>query len=307
MPGSSVSGVPGRRGRSGCGKSNRANRRWGVAVALAAISASPTTVFAVPQRILVHGEPADERPTYHVHDTMAITIASAPGGVELTAVASASLRLAFEEEADGMRVVAEIVDFGGSVGNPEMGVQTLDSDDAQGDMVFLVGSKGVTESVSRPELSDDAGQFSLFNQLPHDLFPGLPGGAVEAGDSWSDSAVWRSSAGGMATTSTTNRTYGLVGDTLVDGRPVLEISLHAEVEISGSGSQGGLATSQSIEGIVMGRLLWDPEDRLLHYAELHRDLRGSASMEGRPPGEIALTGPQRIARYRRPANHNPDG
>ena len=291
-------GLPGRRGLSRCGKSNTTNRVWAIAASLAAVSAFPTTVFAVPQRTLAHEEPADERPTYHVHDTMAITIASAPGGVELTAVASTSLRLAFEEESEGMRVVAEIVDFGGSVGNPAMGVQTLDSDDAQGEMVFLVGSRGVTEAVSGPDLSDDAGQFSLFNQLPHDLFPGLPGGAVEAGDSWSDSAVWHSSAGGMATTSTTNRAYRLVGDTMVDGRPVLEISLHAEVRISGSGSQGGLATSQSIEGIVTGRLFWDPEDRLLHYAELHRDLRGGASMEGRPPGEIALMGPQRITRDR---------
>jgi len=284
----------------------RTNRHWAIAAAIAAVCAFPTTVFAVPQIIVAHGEPADERPTYHVHDTMAITIASAdtmattialaPGGIELTAVAITSLRLAFEEESDGMRVVAEIVDFGGSVGNPEMGMQTLEKDDAQGEMVFLVGSKGVTESVSRPDLSDDAGQFSLFNQLPHDLFPGLPGGAVEAGDSWSDSVVWRSSAGGMATTSTASRAYRLVGDTLLDGRSVLEISLLADVQISGSGSQGGIATSQYIEGIVMGRLFWDPEDRLLHYAELHRDLRGSASMEGRLPGEIALMGPQRIAR-----------
>ena len=262
----------------------------------------------MPQRILAHGDPTDERPTYHVHDTMVImiasadtmaaTIASVPGGIELTAVSSTSLRLAFEEDSDGMRVVAEVVDFGGSVGNPEMGMQTLDRDDAQGEMVFLVGSRGVTESVSRPDVSDNAGQFSLFNELPDDLFPGLPGDAVEAGDSWSDSAVWSSSAGGMATTSTTSRAYTLVGNTLVDERSVLEISLLAKVRISGSGSQGGLATSQSIEGIVMGHLFWDPEDRLLHYAELHRDLRGSASMEGRPPGEIALMGPRRIARDR---------
>ena len=277
------------------------NRSLAIALpaALALACASPPPPPGGASSILLaHGEPADKHPTYHVHDTMAITIASVPGGVRLTAVANASLRLAFDEDSDGLRVAAEIVDFGGSVGNPAMGVQTLEEDDARGEMVFLVGRNGVVESLSRPRLSDEAGQFSLFNQLPHDLFPGLPGHAAREGESWTDSAVWSSTAGGMTTTSTMARVYTLVGDTAVEGRSMLAISLMADVRISGSGSQGGLATSQAIEGTVTGHMLWDPESRLLHHAELHRDFEGRSSLEGRPPGEIALRGPQRIVRER---------
>ena len=256
------------------------------------LPSSPTHL----QDVLAHSVPPVSSATYHVTDTMVISIGSATRRAELTAVATATLSMSFRSDPAGVRVNAEVVDFGGSVGSPAMGTQSLDKDDARGSMIFVVGTTGAVEPVARPELSPDAGQFSFFNQLPYDLFPGLPGRVAGPGESWSDTAVWYSSAGGMETTQTMARTYTLVGDTVVNGRSLLAISLSAEVAISGSGSQGGLATSQNIAGSLTGHLLWDAEAGLLHMAQLMRRHEGQSTMEGRPPGSVSLAGPQRISR-----------
>ena len=258
--------------------------------------ASAPSPNARPQDKLVHAVPAVPGATYEVADTMAIAIGSQDRTAELTAVAATTLSLSFRSDPAGVRVDAEIVDFGGSVGNPAMGTRTLDREDARGSMIFVVGPTGAIQLVARPVLSPDAGQFSLFNQLPHDLFPGLPGHVPGPGESWSDTASWHSSAGGMETTSTTVRTYTLVGDTVVNRRSLLIFSLSAEVAISGSGSQGGLGTSQKISGSLTGLLFWDPKTGLLHTAHLMRRFEGRSTMEGRPPGSITLTGPQRLTR-----------
>ena len=249
-----------------------------------------------PQDVLAYAVPSARSATYHVADTMEMSIGTPANMTDLTSVSAATLSLRFRGDAAGVRVNAEIVDFGGSAGNASMGRQFLDNDDARGSMIFLVGRTGAVEPVARPELSRNAGQFSLFNQLPYDLFPGLPGRAVEPGESWSDTAAWFSSAGGMETTSTTARTYTLVGDTVVDGRSLVAVSLSAEVVISGQGSQGGRATSQHITGTLTGELFWDAEAGLLHTAELMRAYAGRSTMEGRPPGSVSYEGVQHLRR-----------
>ena len=277
------------------------NRRAVLAVTapLTALACSgpggPATVPA-PDGGLAHHQPSPSKATYSVADTMMISMSSPTGSAELTAVATTTLSMRFQRDSEGVRVNAEVVDFGGSVGNPTRGTLSLNKDDARGAMVFVVGRTGVIWPVARPELSPGAGQFSLFNQLPYDLFPGLPGRVVGPGQSWSDTAGWFSSANGMKTTSTMTRRYTLVGDTVVDGRSVVAISLSAEVAISGRGSQGGKATSQSITGSMDGHLLWDAQAGLLHLAELMRRYEGRSTMEGQAPGSVNLGGPQHLRR-----------
>lgn len=258
-------------------------------------SPSPSSP-ARSQDVLAHAVPSVSSATYDVADTIAMSLGSPSGTAELTAVAAATVSVRFGGDPAGVRVNAEIVDFAGSTGNPVLGTRSLDNDDARGSMIFVVGPTGDVEEIARPVLSADAGQFSLFNQLPHDLFPGLPGRAAGPGDSWSDTVEWRSSAGGMETTSTTARTYTLVGASVADGGAPLVISLSAEVTISSSGSQGGLAARTTIAGSLTGRLLWDAETGLLHKAELMRRLEGRSTMQGRSPVAVSFVGPQRIRR-----------
>lgn len=252
---------------------------------------------ASPQEALAHRVPSVGSATYDVVDTMMMFIGSPPGMTELLSVATATLSVRFSDDPIGLRVNAEIRDFRGSTSNRASGsARSLQRDDARGAMVFVVGSTGGLMTVARPALSRDAGQLSLFNQLPYDLFPGLPGRVADPGESWSDTAVWYSSAGGMETTSTTARTYTLVGDTVVDGRSLVAIALSAEVAIGAQGSPGGQATTNSLSGSLTGHLLWDAETGLLHSAELMRRLEGQATMAGRPTTSLRFSGPQRLRR-----------
>lgn len=248
------------------------------------------------QEALAHAVPSVSTATYDVVDTILMSIGSPAGVTELTAVAATTLSVSFGSDGDRVRVNAEVVDFAGSTGNPAMGTRSLGSDDARGSMIFVVGPTGTVELVQRPVLSADAGQFSLFNQLPYDLFPGLPGRVAGPAESWSDTVVWNSSVGGMETTSTMARTYTLAGNTVQDGRSLLVISLSAEVAISNSGSQGGRASGTTITGSLAGHLLWDPDTGLLHTAELMRRYEGRSTMQGRAPGSLTFAGPQRITR-----------
>jgi len=248
------------------------------------------------QEVLAHAVPPGRSATYDVVDTILMSIGSPLGVTELTAVAATTLSVSFGGDGDGVRVNAEVVDFAGSTGNPAIGTRSLGSGDARGSMIFVVGPTGAVEQVERPVLSADAGQFSLFNQLPYDLFPGLPGRVVGPAESWSDTVVWNSSVGGMETTSTMARTYTLAGNTEQDGRSLLVITLSAEVAISNSGSQGGRSSGTTITGSLAGHLLWDPEAGLLHTAELMRRYEGRSTMQGRAPGTLTFAGPQRIAR-----------
>jgi len=248
------------------------------------------------QEVLAHAVPSVSTATYDVVDTILMSIGSPSGITELTAVAATTLSVSFGSDGDGVRVNAEVLDFAGSTGNRAMGTRSLGSGDARGSMIFVVAPTGAVEQVERPVLSADAGQFSLFNQLPYDLFPGLPGRVVGPAESWSDTVVWNSSVGGMETTSTMARTYTLAGDTEQDGRSLLVITVEAEVAISNSGSQGGRASGTTITGSLTGHLLWDAETGLLHTAELMRRYEGRSTMQGRAPGTLTFTGPQRIAR-----------
>ncbi|MDE2763355.1 MAG: hypothetical protein OXQ94_16140 [Gemmatimonadota bacterium] len=249
------------------------------------------------QEALAHGVPSVGSTTYDVVDTMMMSLGSPAGTTELLSVATATLSVRFRDDPVGLRVNAEIEDFSGFTRNRASGsTRSLQSRDARGAMVFVVGSTGGVMSVARPELSRDAGQLSLFNQLPYDLFPGLPGRVADPGETWSDTVVWYSSAGGMETTSTTARTYTLVGDTVVDGLALVAIALSAEVAIGGQGRPGGRATTNSLSGSLTGHLFWDAESGLLHSAELMRRLEGRATMEGRPSTSVRFSGPQRLRR-----------
>ena len=259
----------------------------------ASLSRSPP---AHTQDVLAHAVPAVSDATYDVTDTMLMSIGSPSGITRLTAAAATTLSVRFRSDPVGVQVNAKIVDFAGSTGGPTLRARPLDNDDARGSMIFLVGPTGGVHEVARPELSADAGQFSLFNQLPYDLFPGLPGRVAGPGDSWSDTVVWYSSAGGMETMSTTARTYTLVGDSVAGDRTFLVIALSADVAITSSGSPGGMATSTNITGSLTGHLLWDAEAKLLRMAEFMRRYSGQSTMRGRAPGSLTFVGPQRIIR-----------
>ena len=265
---------------------------------IAALAAAPffTSGTSAPQDPLAYGMPSAAGVTYQVSDTMVMAIQSPMGPMDMKAFARTTLTVTFEADPGGFRATAQVTDFAGSVTNPMMGAQSMGSEAVQGAVVVVVGPGGVVEMVGGPNLSPEAGQFSLFEGLGYDVFPTLPARAVTAGDSWTDTLTWSASAQEMETTSTTVRTFTLGDEIAVDGRSLQSIAVSSTVEISGSGSQGGMTLDQKINGTITGYYYWDAEAGLLHSAELMRDLEGETTMPGMPPIPMTMKGPQRITR-----------
>jgi hypothetical protein len=264
----------------------------------AALAAAPgfTPAIPAPQDALAWGLPSMSAATYRVADTMRIEIQAPPGPMSMTALAHATLAADFAEDAGGFRASAAVTDFTGTVTNPTMGSQSMGSEVVRGAVVVVVGPTGVTELAGKPELAPQAGQFSLFEDLGYHMFPGLPGGEAAVGDTWTDTYTWSASNQGSQTTSTVTRTYTLEAETVVDGRTLQAIAVAATVEISGSGSQGGMAVTQEIAGSITGHYYWDAEAGLLHSAVLQRDFTGESTMGEMPPVSLTLNGPQHIRR-----------
>ncbi len=267
---------------------------------LAVIAGLAATPFFVPdtpsvQETLAHGMPSAAGATYHVTDTATMSVQSPMGPMDIKFSSRTTLTTGFEAAPGAFRATAEVTSFGGTVSNPMMGAQSVGGEAFHGTVVVVVGSNGVTEVVAMPEMAPDAG-ISSFDWLGYDLFPALPGRAVATGDTWTDTFTVPSVVQGSDMTSTVTRNLTLDGETVVDGRTLQVVSVSATVEMSGSGSQGGMSVNQSFNGTIAGQYLWDAEAGLLHSAELVRDYEGQATIPGAPPISMTIKGPQRIVR-----------
>ena len=266
----------------------------------AVIAALAATAFFIPdtpvrQEALAYGMPPAAGATYHVTDTVTMSVESPMGPMEITILSRATLTTGFEAAPGAFRATAEVSDFAGSASNPMMGTQSIGGESVQGAVVVVVGPTGVTEVVGMPEMTPEAG-FSPFDWLGYDMFPALPGRDVATGDTWTDTFTASSSIQGSDMNSTVTRNLTLGDETVIDGRALQVIDVSATVEMSGSGSQGGVAVTQSFTGTVTGHYLWDAEAGLLHSAELVRDYEGQTTIPGAPPIPMTLKGPQRILR-----------
>ena len=234
--------------------------------------------------------------TYRVADSTAITMQSPMGPMDLTNIARATLAVSFESDPAGFRATAAISEFSGSAGNSQMGTQTMSGSAVGGAIVAVVGPGGLAELVAKPDLSREAGQFTLFEGMGYDLFPRLPASAVATGDSWTDTVTWSSTAGGARTSSTRVRTFTVGEEINAGDRKLQMIAVSATVELSSEIEQGRMTIERSFSGTQTGYYFWDPGTGLLHAVELMSEFTGEADMGRGPPVRVTLKGLQRIWR-----------
>ena len=258
---------------------------------------APAGTLSAPQEPLAYtSSPPDAGTTYRVADSTQMSMQSPMGPMDLTNIARATLIVSFEADPAGFRATAEVTDFSGSAGNSQMGTQTMSSSAVGGAIVAVVGPAGLVELVDKPDLSREAGQFTLFEGLGYDLFPPLPASAVATGDSWTDTVTWSSTAGGGRTSSTRIRTFTVGEEIEVQGRTLQMIAVSATVEISSEMEQGRMTMDRSFSGTQTGNYFWDAEAGLLRAAELMSEFTGEAKMGRAPPVTVTLKGLQRIWR-----------
>ena len=245
---------------------------------------------AVAQEPLAYRVPTPATAIYEVTDTLNQTM-NTPGGV-MTATLAVVVTLAttFEADPGGVRVTGRLESVTASMSGP-MGSDTQEPS-VTGDLVFVLGGRGDVAVVSEPGFGSPAGAATPLQGLPYELFPALPGSEVEAGASWVDTVTWSTSGPDGQATNTVVYTYTLAGDTVVDGRTLLNIAISGDVEVEGTMNTPGGSMQQSFSGTNTGFALWDTEAGRLHSMEINRDQRGTMRVPGQSI-QLRITGVSR--------------
>lgn len=258
--------------------------------ACAAYSTASTLRAQTADGNLAYGVPDNPSATYHMADTLITSMNTPTGSMDVNVTTAATLTTAFDADPEGVRVTATIQSLSTTMTNPMTGAQTLEPE-ATGDYVFVLDPSGNVNVLSTPEIEGPAGSTSIVAGMAYEMFPHLPGAAVQPGESWSNT-VTRSQETPEASVTTTNvYSYTLVGDTVVDGRTLVKIAVAAEVETSGTVEiGGGMSADQTITGTDTGFALWDMAAGQLHSVKIERDYTGSMSTPmGSIPMEISGT------------------
>lgn len=275
------------------------NRRSALAIiatafATTAVAACSGAGGPAPARPLAYDVPTPPMATFEMTNTTVVTISTPMGDMAVNTGADLTLAMTFERVAEGVRVTGSVENFQASMENPMMGTQSVDGDDVSGTLEYVIGRRGDVEVTSLPELPAAAAQMSPFASIARELLPPLPDAVVEPGGMWVDTVTWTTDVESMETTSTGILTYTLVGDTLVEGRTLLNFAVSGEVSADVEGNMGGMAITQNMAGSTAGFILWDAERGLPAYQESDREMEGSMSAAGMPPFAMSASGTTRV-------------
>lgn len=239
--------------------------------------------------------PSPPTATYHVADTIVVESRPFQQLREYTTTTAITLRLTFERATGGVRVIGIPESFEAAVSGgivtrgPPAGL-----DDVTGTLEFVLNPLGDVDVASLPEVSGTASGLGRFASIAHEIFPRLPDRVVEPGATWVDTVTWSSARESSEATFTNVHTYTLVGDTMVDGRPVLNIALVGEVAFESSGQVGPSVLTSSSSGSVTGLIPWDAERGLPVSAQYRQELEGASIRGGMPPDRTRRTMVRRI-------------
>lgn len=258
---------------------------------LVAFAALLITAFALPAPIpppqqLAYRLPSPATATYHVTDTTRIGF----GTMEGSGISSFTFAATFAAEGDGLRVSGELTEFAAQGAEPMGGATSLSRQEAgAGDFDLVLGSRGVRELVTRAIQGADS-DLPLWADPTEAMFPRLPAGEVQPGDTWADTLA--GAVGGDESRRTAAYTYTMAGDTVVDGRPHLRVTFSADVRVLLEATGG--AGDEQLTGTETGFFLWDVGRGLVTRAEVSRSYEGSIDLGGAGPMSIKSTAVTRV-------------
>ena len=244
---------------------------------------------------LTYDLPSLPTATYAVSDTT-VTVMNAVGNdVDMTMGSAATLELTFERDADGLLISGTVLDGGSSMSSATVPSGSVTVDDIEGDFEIVLGPLGEVQVRSLPE---SGGALALTNTLASvasDLFPRFPEDPVEFGDVWADTADASATEADIAeaemlgvtgaeSSGSTITTYTLVGDTVVAGRTLLQISIKVDGTMTSTAEVQGMEAAMDMTSVTDGFFLWDPERRLLAAVELMRTADTTTMMQ-----DLAMT------------------
>lgn len=231
---------------------------------------------------------------YVVGDTATMDIDAGGQAMQAYVASATTLGTSFSRAPEGVEVSMTVEELDAKVTNP-LGAVTADESGIDGTLTFRMDRKGAATVVSQPELNETSGQFFQPLTLATSLFPRLPGRAATVGESWTDTIRVEGEQGPGTIKATTIMTYTLVGDTVVDGRSALKVTMEGNTETSARGVTTGTDFQQTLSGKVSGWFLWDQQRNLMLESLTDSDARGSMEVTAAPfPLSVRIRSQNRV-------------
>lgn len=248
---------------------------------------------AIPS--LEYGLPEPAQVSYRM--TQAMEMAMSVMGQEMATDSEMDMTLAvgFQETSGGVRVAMSVTEATAESIDPMTGATRADEGDIEGDLVlFLTGTGDVTVE-SLPEISGDGADLFQFLSMAHAFFPHLPGTAAEAGSSWTGTIAFSGEEGQGFVDAAGTAEYTVLGDTLIDGRSLLKVSMTGVMELAVAVSAEGADVEVSANTEGQGVFLWDASAGLLVEMTGTAEGLGSATVVGLPDAiPLAISSETRI-------------
>ncbi len=273
--------------------------RWGTVLTacslLSLAACGPARRPAPPA--LAYALPGPTAATYTRGDSANMDIDADGQTFRMRLAASAMFAASFARASDGVRVSMDVSGFSGRLIEPMQDPVSLGNGAVRGPLVFTLDRRGLARLVSEPQVSPPADRVFEALALIHSFFPRLPGHAVKAGSSWTDTIHFRGPAAGGTTQHTNVLTYVVSGDTLVAGRSLLRLAVRGTSADTTTGTVSGMDVSfaQGLTGVVQGWVLWDASRGMLVESYTADDARGTMRVPVAPgPMDVHLRGVSRI-------------
>lgn len=229
--------------------------------------------------------------TYSQNDSTVMSIDAGGQLIDVVILADGVLDMGFAPTADGVRVTTTWRDLDIEMTNPMGAPERATEDDIDGPLVFDMDRRGNTEMISAPALEGRARQMVAPKALAESFFPRLPGTAPTPGMTWTDTISFEAEVPEASTVTNMILDYTVVGDTLVDGRPLLRIDLQGRGSTLQEGNTQGMDFLQDLAGDVSGMILWDLAAGAMHYQRMETEYAGSMEVSAAPvPLEVAMRG-----------------
>lgn len=227
---------------------------------------------------LAYGEGPGGDLSYDFADTTEVDVSVMGQSMQLTQRGVATYDVSLANTADGVDVVMTVRSLAATLSQPMGAPVRVNESAVSGSLAFSLDRVGGVAITSRPTVADEASQMVSGLSLAHGFFPGLPGRAAMPGESWVDTVSWSGDEGPGARSERAILNYTVVGDTVVDGRSLLMISVTGETTVANDMVIAGMAVSQRSDLDVEGHVLWD-----LQTGTLFEQVRRASG-----PGQVSV-------------------
>lgn len=231
---------------------------------------------------LAYGPPGPAPLIYVTGDTLAMDIDAGGQAMAASVRRAATMDVAFAPAAAGVEVSLTYRDFAARMTQPMGGPVTADGSGIGGPIVFTLDAQGRVGEVTQPEITGNARQFVRPLTTAATFFPRLPGRAMDAGATWTDTIRIEGSDASGRVSSVKVVTSTVVGDTTVAGLALLKVVTEGTEDSSSSGVIAGMDFSQDVRGDVEGWFLWDGRRGVVVESYEQADLRGDMDVSAAP-------------------------